>query len=431
MKVETERSTKENDFDNLFEIIGQKRWELMRLTNHERIVLFWKIGASYNHYLNNNMANRSGGLVLRNVSTYLVSKYGADFKEKNIKKMGYFAQRFADSTAMLNFSTVSWEHILLLISLENQEAVLFYIRLTVEQSLSVKSLSKHISMMMFEQSKISNHSIKKSSHDIKNANSILPIWVVAQRNWNYSTITNFFKNPQLSSFHSLIEPKPIDIIYNQNKHLSAIETDLLDMLSKQIKEFQTSYNKQLNTNFNMFLWEIGGKLKEEIEINESEEQTDIIQNIATKFEKAYGKTFNKEGLYNLLKCAEKFAERTIFTRFAYLITWEHVLVLLPLLGLETKLFYARLAAAQGLNADDLRKEVSKGTYEQTIGAKEHEQNAIVIMQNPVIKTTIKKEGNDIFKGTERFINFGDDIDNSLAINNIFNNNYFLEFITSF
>jgi len=121
--------------------------------------------------------------------------------------------------------------------------------------------------------------------------------------------------------------------------------------------------------------------------------------------------------------AEQFSDSIIAARISYLVRWEHILALLSLHDIEAKLFYARLTAAQGLSIAGLRKQIAKNAYKQASGAKELEQNMIALIQNPIIKTSIEKKENATVSITSHYINFGDDIDSSLAVPNIFENPY--------
>ncbi len=435
MKADTENiKNYANDdlFNDLSEMVMQKKWELLNATNYKKIVLFRRIGVDYNQCINQYRTKQIGKLLPENVSLCLVSSYGPYFQEKSLKKMGNFVDKFTDITIFADISAISWNHILLLLNVKNQDALLFYIKLTIEKGLNVKSLRKEISTKTFERHMSSTHNFNKNFSSGEKSKNFVPIWAIAQNLRNYSIIDNFFDDSLLPIFRCLTEPNVLGVSDKLEKNLSKVEKQLFDTISQRIKEFQSWYNRRLNADLNKFFWEVGSKIKEITKSNSEDGELKInIKNLATKLEKAYGKTFNERGLNQMLRCAEQFPELAIFTRVAYLVSWEHIMFLLPLQGLEAKLFYARLSADQGMDPDDLQKEVIKNTYEETSGAKEQEQQALDLMRNPIIKKSIKREGNNTFKGTTRSINFGDDMENSYAVTNIFKNSYFLEFITAY
>ena len=130
-----------------------------------------------------------------------------------------------------------------------------------------------------------------------------------------------------------------------------------------------------------------------------------------------------------VKFANQFQDIGIVSRIAYLISWDHILLLLPLKEIEAVLFYARLTAIKGLSAENLRKQIVKKVYEQSPGAKKTEQALLNSLKNPMTETTIVKKGNSIEEGT--IVNYEfDDIHNNLVVQNIFKNSFFINFVTS-
>lgn len=107
-------------------------------------------------------------------------------------------------------------------------------------------------------------------------------------------------------------------------------------------------------------------------------------------------------------------------QITYLLTWEHILVISNLKEAKEQLFYARLAAAEGLSASALRASINENSYLKTPGI---EKLNLTSFQHPQVITVENKAKN---KPTivETIIDTGHDReDNKLSLN-IFENPYF-------
>jgi len=414
---------------DLSEIIERKHHELLTVTNSGLVTLFWQIGKVLNECIDKNKSIKYGNSVIDAISTQLITKYGSYFAKKNLKKLGQFAEQFPDFSSIKQFALlVSWEQILPLLQLEDLEAKLFYIRLTVEQGLSVKDLRKQISANSFYQTKTLKGSKDNSAVLTQSLNAEKFLYILQQSLIHTSRINpliqNVFEEPLLPSFRQLLEPLEVTpaLPIEKSTKILCSEEELFGVILQHIEKFRYQHISWLNTNLNLSLWEIGKRINQKVLLNnnDSTNQELIIHNVSTQLEKKYGKNFSKKQLYEMEKFAEKFTDKNIASYIAYLVRWNYILSLLPLQKIEAILFYTKLTATQGLSIDALQKQIDKNAYEQTSGAKEIEQSTIAALQNPTIKTSIEKKGNATIKATTVLIR-DNNINSNLAVKNIFKN----------
>jgi predicted nuclease of restriction endonuclease-like (RecB) superfamily len=424
---------------DLSSFIEERHRELLRVTNASLITLFWELGAAYNQYLGKNKAHGLNQSLIHALSNRLVASYGPYFTEENLKELGRFAGGMSFLTAVQIAPFVSWEHMQLILQLEQEESWLFYIILSVKQGLSVPALSKEISSNAFERAKghekfdVSYIGHKKRPYQPSTkANKFLQPELLRQQKAGSFIIGDFFKAPLVSAFRPLIDPTVAPSAeYLENT--SAGGTKIFELFAQHIEKFRNDHNKWLNARLNLCFIEIGKRINGATRSNNHENKgaASLIKDAALALQKQYGKCFSERELDQMATFAEQASDFGAASRIAQLVTWDHILVLLPLKEIEETLFYARLTATHGWSVIDLREQIRKNVYQHTNGAKEREQNTIAVMKDPVKKTSVKKGSGKILEIEEVLINYGDDIHNSMAVINIFKNPYFSSFITAF
>ncbi|WP_165758852.1 DUF1016 N-terminal domain-containing protein [Niastella yeongjuensis] len=227
-------------------------------------------------------------------------------------------------------------------------------------------------------------------------------------------LKNIFNEPWIASFRRLLEPaKGLRI----EKKIDDIEKELLRGISQYIEKYRDEQNKWFSDNLNLFFLKIGERI--------NQEQKPVIRHASLRLEKEYGSAFCENQLYAMGLFVQLFGHPLVI-RIATLVTWEHIMILLPLPELEEKLFYVRLTATQGLSPAGLRKQIAGHVYENTNGAKEREQRTIAKLQNPTTETKVSKKGNNIFIAEYVHLEF-EGVDKSLVVYNIFKNRYFMNF----
>ena len=175
----------------------------------------------------------------------------------------------------------------------------------------------------------------------------------------------------------------------KHSKIQGIEKKLHSTLLQHIEDYILAQKTWLSAYLNLSFWEIGKKFNEEIlsRVNGSRHHESIFSNASTQLQNKYGKKVSGKQLEEMAEFAKQIAGSTIASRISYLVSWNHILVLLSLQGLEAKLFYAKLTATAGLTVVGLQKQIAKKAYEKTNGAKEIEQNTITALQNSTVTKT--------------------------------------------
>lgn len=406
MKIKTEKKTAATDLliTDLTAVIEKKRQHLLGVINSGLITLFWQIGKELNklNYL----------IKKAEYDQFGIARYGPFFTEKNLHNMCLFAEQFPDLFAIEQFASfVTWEHILILLKLEGLEVKLFYIKLTVNEGLSVPRLRKRIFANTFEQFKIAED--KKNQRDVLSQSLKERKFIfLLQQNFKQIALSNsliksFFKEPLLSSFRSLMEPtKNSDKFIDKSKKSDIVKRKRSDEIIRYIEKFRHQQNEWFNTQLNLLLLEIGKRINQEINDNKNTDSKLIIGKISKRLEKIYNKLFSTNQLRKIILFAKEFDHSNIASRIAYLLSWKHIQLLLSVQEIEAMFFYANLTSSLGLNVTTLRKQITANMFEQTKGAKELVKTEILALQNPRKETQIEKKGRSVFVSTVTYIDMG-------------------------
>ena len=90
----------------------------------------------------------------------------------------------------------------------------------------------------------------------------------------------------------------------------------------------------------------------------------IVAELASQLQVKYGKTFDVHNLRRMMRFAEKFNNFEIVTELASQLSWSHFIEILPLKSDEAKLFYLTDAAERRLSTKELRRQISRKSYER-------------------------------------------------------------------
>jgi len=413
---------------DLLNLIQRKQKSLIRLANSEMIVLFWLIGHKLTVHFDSAERIKIEKTTIPYLATRLVAKYGSFLSESNLKKMRIFVKLFPELSEVKEVAHfLNWEHVLLLLQIPDWNTRQIFLNDKINQGLTVKDLRAKISLR--ERSKISNLRkrglIPPFNKIPKNRTRLLQIpltYELLVR--NDKSLKNVFKEPMLSSFRKITQPSN-GLAKNKKK---TIRDQVLKEIEEEIEKFRRFQNTWLNTHFNFLFWELGKYINER-KLLKGKGANAIIRNMSLLLEGRYGKSFSQKQLFAAIKYAQQFQNPGIVSRIAHLISWEHILEILPLDEIEAVLFYCRLTANKGISVKVLRKQIAEGIYQQTPRAKEVEKALLYSLENPMRHTTIVKNRNWTEIGTSFNYRF-DDINNSSPVQNIFKNSYFTDFIST-
>jgi len=149
-------------FNELSQLIEQRKTELVLYANSTLITLFWQVGKRINEHILQNRRADYGKEIVSTLSTQLKIKYGKNFEERNLRRMMQFAEQFTDIETIATLSPqLSWSHFVELLPLKKPEAKLFYAKQSAEQGWSIRELRHQIETKTFERSIIANTQLVK------------------------------------------------------------------------------------------------------------------------------------------------------------------------------------------------------------------------------------------------------------------------------
>lgn len=429
-------SSWESEISSLSQVIEHARQNIVRVSHCRMIILFWRIGQQLNEHLGKSSEGKYDKSILTNISSELVLRYGEYFLRRNLERMRLLANQLNDQTTVsLIASCISWEHISLLMETQNLEAILFYFKATLEQGLSVTKLRKQISMELFERSKNYNRSKsnrdsleKKLNQEILGSQAFSQMFQpeLIRSHKTDRLIKNIFKEPLLSSFRPLLDlSKKTPNLY-RNKTFD-FNGELQELCMQYIEDFKQQQNRWLNMQLNLCFRQVGKQINDLVGVM-SENKATKIKNASMLLEKKYGKCFTEKQLQAMSKFAEQFYDLNIAVRIAALVSWSHILVLLPIEDLKGELFYARLTAVKKLTIASLRKQISKNVFGRTSGAKEREESILTELAKMTTKTNVMNEKNATVTVKSNIINHVGNDDGYINTQNIFDNTYFFNFV---
>ncbi len=180
-------------------------------------------------------------------------------------------------------------------------------------------------------------------------------------------------------------------------------------LSKMIGEKQNELLRVTNSAMVILFWEIGAELKQHfIKNRRKAERKFPIESISARLSSIYGPFFFEKNLKNMVRFLDEFPDLSIVNNIAPVLTWEHILALLPLKELEARSFYIRLTAEKGLTVIELRKHIAENLFELSKADKKNKR----IQNGRTLKIT-KKFLDTLLIGVEQQLH------NNSSIKNVF------------
>lgn len=155
--------------NNLSSLIDKTKREFYINANSTLTLLFWHVGSRILSYTLQDKRAEYGKEVIVTVSLELVSKFGKNYEEKNLRRMIQFSKVFDDYEKVVTLSQrLSWSHFITLLSIKNNQARTFYAQLSSRNLLSVRDLRKSIRNKIFERSENANLQISANTDLEKN-----------------------------------------------------------------------------------------------------------------------------------------------------------------------------------------------------------------------------------------------------------------------
>ena len=135
----------------LIELIKNTKNQVIKNTNSAITLLFWNVGNRILKEILEYERAEYGKQIIVTVSRELVSLFGRNYEEKNLRRMIQFSEIFSDYQKVVTLSRhLSWSHFIALIPLKTEERRDFYAITSFNNLISVRELRKQISQKVFE-----------------------------------------------------------------------------------------------------------------------------------------------------------------------------------------------------------------------------------------------------------------------------------------
>ncbi|KAA0128926.1 DUF1016 domain-containing protein [Chryseobacterium sp. SN22] len=190
-------------FQSVKEIIIQSREKMFRMANSTLLLTYWQIGKLIVEDEQKGKERAAyGKYTLKNLSKRLTPEFGKGFDESNLRNMRSFYQVFPICDALRH--ELSWTHYRLLIRLNNQHKINYYINESIQNNWNSRDLKRQINALAYER-------------------------VLKHTENTTETIHNVLKDPYIFEFLGL---KPDEKISEKD-----LETAIIDHLQKFLLEF--------------------------------------------------------------------------------------------------------------------------------------------------------------------------------------------------
>ena len=126
-------------FTDIARLIDESKSYVAYTANATLTYLYWKIGKRINDDILNNKRAEYGKQIVVSLSRQLVSDYGNNFEDKNIRRMIQFAVAFPEEAIVVSLTRqLSWTHIIALIPLKQPMQREFYAEMCRVERWTVK-----------------------------------------------------------------------------------------------------------------------------------------------------------------------------------------------------------------------------------------------------------------------------------------------------
>lgn len=193
-------------FTDIIQLIKRARKNAIKAVNAELINLYWNVG----EYISKRVESSEWGQsVVKELAKHIQHNEPEikGFSDKNLWRMKQFYEAYKDFPKLSTLlREISWSHNLEIFSrCKTEEEREFYIRLSIQESYSIRELERQINSAVFERTMIGNTKLSTALREIA------------------PDITNTFKDSYVFEFLNLSEPNN--------------ETDIQKGLIKQMKNF--------------------------------------------------------------------------------------------------------------------------------------------------------------------------------------------------
>lgn len=146
---------KKDIFIQIQSIISNAQANAIRAVDHERVLMYWKIGKIIfeEEQQGKNRADY-GSYLIKTISKVFQPRFGTGFSVRQLERYRQFYRTFPIASALR--SQFNWTHYKTLISIDNQDKRDFYIAETEKNNWTARQLERQMNSQLFERLLISN-----------------------------------------------------------------------------------------------------------------------------------------------------------------------------------------------------------------------------------------------------------------------------------
>jgi predicted nuclease of restriction endonuclease-like (RecB) superfamily len=158
---------------------------------------------------------------------------------------------------------------------------------------------------------------------------------------------------------------------NEIKKLISIETALVDQaalferVSNIIESRKLRAQAAANSEATLMFWEVGQYVNSVILVEKRAAYgKQIVATLSLQLQEKYGRPFELTNLRRMMRFAERFTDYQIVATLSPLLSWSHIIELLPLKSDEGRIYYAQDVMNRNYGVRELRRQISRKAFER-------------------------------------------------------------------
>jgi len=144
-----------------------------------------------------------------------------------------------------------------------------------------------------------------------------------------------------------------------------LEVSLYNDISLMIEQTRSSIASHANQNTIYLFWCIGKRVNETILKNKRATYgKQIVSTLSTQLVEVYGRSFSSRNIRRMIQFSEQFSDFGIVSTLTTQLSWSHIVEILPLKSLDSKLYYLKEANQGIVSVGILREMIHRKAYER-------------------------------------------------------------------
>jgi predicted nuclease of restriction endonuclease-like (RecB) superfamily len=168
MKPDTNNNSADLLLNDIKQLIEKSRQQVAVAVNSAISLLYWQIGQRLNNEVLQHKRAEYGKEIVHSISKQLEQEYGKGWSKRQIHYCLRFAHVFPDAQIVHTLCTqLSWSHIRLIITMDEEVKRLFYMEMCKLEKWSVRTFQERIDSMLFERTALSKHPEQTIKNDLE------------------------------------------------------------------------------------------------------------------------------------------------------------------------------------------------------------------------------------------------------------------------